>query len=201
MPERGSYDRATIDGILDEGLICHVGFVDAGAPFVIPTGYGRDGDELLIHGSAASRMMRTLAAGAEACITVTLLDGLVLAESAFHHSMNYRSVVLLGRGRLLGEEEKTAALEKISERLIPGRWAEVRGPVAQELKATTVLAFPIGEASAKLRRGMPGEEEIPHDRPVWQGVLPLSLAPGEPLADPRSAGLEVPSYVRGYRRG
>jgi nitroimidazol reductase NimA-like FMN-containing flavoprotein (pyridoxamine 5'-phosphate oxidase superfamily) len=156
LPVRGAYDRKTMHAILDEGLICHVGFVFEGSPFVIPTGYGRDGDQLLIHGSAASRMLRALSAGTEACITVTLLDGLVLARSAFHHSMNYRSVVVLARGTLIDEpEEKMAALRLITERLVPGRWDGVRQPTPQEMKATTALSFPINEASAKVRTGPP----------------------------------------------
>jgi nitroimidazol reductase NimA-like FMN-containing flavoprotein (pyridoxamine 5'-phosphate oxidase superfamily) len=202
LPLRGTYDRETIDAILDEGLICHVGFVSDGSPFVIPTGYGRDGDRLLIHGSAASRMLRALSMGAEACITVTLLDGLVLARSAFHHSMNYRSVVVLANGTLIDEPEaKMAALRVITERLVPGRWDGVRQPTPQEMKGTTVLSFPINEASAKVRVGPPKDDEEDYALPIWAGVLPLSLVPGAPIADERNLPeVELPDYVRHYQR-
>ena len=202
LPVRGAYDRETVDAILDEGLICHVGFVSDGSPFVIPTGYGRDGDRLLIHGSAASRMLRALSMGAEACITVTLLDGLVLARSAFHHSMNYRSVVVLANGTLIDEPEtKMAALRVITERLVPGRWDGVRQPTPQEMKGTTVLSFPINEASAKLRVGPPKDDEEDYALPIWAGVLPLSLVPGAPIADERNLPeVELPDYVRHYQR-
>jgi nitroimidazol reductase NimA-like FMN-containing flavoprotein (pyridoxamine 5'-phosphate oxidase superfamily) len=202
LPVRGAYDRETMHAILDEGLICHVGFVSDGSPFVIPTGYGRDGDQLLIHGSAASRMLRALSAGAEACITVTLLDGLVLARSAFHHSMNYRSVVVLARGKLIDEpESKMAALRAITERLVPGRWDGVRQPTPQEMKGTTVLSFPINEASAKVRTGPPKDDEEDYALPIWAGVLPLSLIPGAPVADERNLPeVELPDYVRQYQR-
>jgi uncharacterized protein len=202
LPLRGAYDRETIDAILDEGLICHVGFVSDGSPFVIPTGYGRDGDRLLIHGSAASRMLRALSMGAEACITVTLLDGLVLARSAFHHSMNYRSVVVLANGTLIDEPEaKMAALRVITERLVPGRWDDVRQPTPQEMKGTTVLSFPINEASAKVRVGPPKDDEEDYALPIWAGVLPLSLVPGAPIADERNLPeVELPDYVRHYQR-
>lgn len=187
LPLRGTYDRETVHAILDEGLICHVGLVFEGSPFVIPTGYGRDGDRLLIHGSAASRMLRALSAGAEACITVTLLDGLVLARSAFHHSMNYRSVVVLANGTLIDEPEtKMAALRVITERLVPGRWDGVRQPTPQEMKGTTVLSFPINEASAKVRVGPPKDDAEDYTLPIWAGVLPLSLVPGAPIADERN---------------
>ena len=202
LPVRGAYDRETMHAILDEGLICHVGFVSGGSPFVIPTGYGRDGDQLLIHGSAASRMLRALSAGAEACITVTLLDGLVLARSAFHHSMNYRSVVVLARGTLIDQpESKMAALRAITERLVPGRWDGVRQPTPQEMKGTTVLSFPINEASAKVRTGPPKDDEEDYALPIWAGVLPLSLISGDPVADERNQPeVELPDYVRDYQR-
>jgi nitroimidazol reductase NimA-like FMN-containing flavoprotein (pyridoxamine 5'-phosphate oxidase superfamily) len=202
LPTRGAYDRETIHAILDEGLICHVGFVFEGSPFVIPTGYGRDGDRLLIHGSSASRMLRALSAGAEACITVTLMDGLVLARSAFHHSMNYRSVVVLGKGTMVEEPEaKMEALRLITERLVPGRWDEVRWPTAQEMKATTVLEFSIGESSAKVRVGPPKDDEEDYGMQVWAGVLPLALSTGNPVPDERNLpGVEVPGYVREYKR-
>lgn len=199
-PERGAYDRTQIDGILDEGLICHAGFLDGGCPVVIPMGFARRGDHLLMHGSTASRMMRLLAAGAEVCVTVTLLDGLVLARSAFHHSMNYRSVVVFGRcTEIVDPESKTEALRAISEHLVPGRWAEVRPPSAQELKATRVLALPINEASAKIRKGGPIDDQEDMALVVWAGVLPLALVPGDPVPDgevPRA----VPHYITGYTR-
>ena len=202
LPLRGTYDRETVHAILDEGLICHVGFVSDGSPFVIPTGYGRDGDRLLIHGSAASRMLRALSMGAEACITVTLLDGLVLARSAFHHSMNYRSVVVLANGTLIDEPEaKMAALRVITERLVPGRWDGVRQPTPQEMKGTTVLSFPINEASAKVRVGPPKDDEEDYALPIWAGVLPLSLVPDAAIADERNLPeVELPDYVRHYQR-
>jgi nitroimidazol reductase NimA-like FMN-containing flavoprotein (pyridoxamine 5'-phosphate oxidase superfamily) len=202
LPARGAYDRETVHAILDEGLICHVGFVFEGSPFVIPTGYGRDGDRLLIHGSSASRMLRALSAGAEACLTVTIVDGLVLARSAFHHSMNYRSVVVLGKGTRIDDvDAKMEALRRISERLVPGRWDEVRLPTAQEIKATSVLEFAIGEASAKIRVGPPKDDEEDYGMQVWAGVLPLELATGEPVPDERNLpGVEVPGYVREYKR-
>lgn len=202
LPERGAYERETIYSILDEGLVCHVGFVADGAPFVIPTGYARQGDMLYIHGSTASRMMRALGTGVEACITVTLLDGLVLARSVFHHSMNYRSVVILGRGRRIEDEaEKLLALEWIVEHLVPGRWREARHPSAQEMKATSVLAFSLAEASAKTRSGPPGDEEEDYALPVWAGVLPFALAKGAVIRDERlPAEIGVPDYVRDYDR-
>lgn len=202
LPARGAYDRETVHAILDEGLICHIGFVFEGSPFVIPTGYGRDGDRLLIHGSAASRMLRALSAGAEACITVTLVDGLVLARSAFHHSMNYRSVVVLARGTLIDEpKEKMEALRLITEHLVPGRWDGVRQPTPQEMKATTVLSFSIIEASAKVRTGPPKDDEEDYALPTWAGVLPLSLTPNAPIADERNLPeVELPDYIHDYKR-
>jgi len=202
LPERGAYERETIYSILDEGLICHVGFVADGAPFVIPTGYARQGDMLYIHGSAASRMIRALGTGVEACITVTLLDALVLARSVFHHSMNYRSVVILGRSRRIDDDaEKLLALEWITEHLVPGRWREARHPSAQEMKATSVLAFSLAESSAKSRSGPPGDDEADYALPVWAGVLPLSLATGAVIRDERlPAEIELPAYLRDYDR-
>jgi uncharacterized protein len=202
LPKRGSYERGLIQAILDEALICHVGFVFEGSPFVIPTAYGRSGDQLLIHGSAASRMLRALSSGAEACITVSLVDGLVLARSAFHHSMNYRSVVVLARGTLIDEPEaKLAALRVITERLVPGRWHDVRQPTTQEMKATSVISFSISEASAKVRSGPPLDDEEDYALPAWAGVLPLSLRPGVPVADERNLPeVQVPDYIRNYKR-
>lgn len=202
LPTRGAYDRETVHAILDEGLICHVGFVAEGSSFVIPTAYGRMRDELLIHGSAASRMLRTLSAGAEACLTITLVDGLVLARSAFHHSMNYRSVMILAKGSLVEEPvAKMEALRIISEHLVPGRWEQVRPPSAQEMKATSVISFPIAEASAKLRVGPPVDDEPDYALPVWAGVLPLSLVAESPMADPKNRpGVELPAYLNHYKR-
>jgi nitroimidazol reductase NimA-like FMN-containing flavoprotein (pyridoxamine 5'-phosphate oxidase superfamily) len=185
-PKRGVYDRAAIDAILDEAPICHLGFVHDGQPFVLPTIHARVGDELLLHGSAASRAMRTLAAGAPVCVTVTLLDGLVLARSAFHHSMNYRSVVLLGSARRIeGAEAKTRALEAFTEKLLPGRWDEVRWPSPSELKGTNVLALPIDECSAKVRAGGPVDDDEDYALDAWAGVIPLGLTPRAPVPDPK----------------
>ena len=184
LPKRGAHDRATIDVILDEALISHIGFVHDGRPAVIPTLHARLGDDVLIHGSAASRMLRALADGIDLCLTATLIDGLVLARSAFHHSVNYRSVVLYGQATLVTEpDEKEAALEAFTDRLVPGRWAEVRWPTRKELKATTVLTLPIEEGSAKVRTGPPIDDEPDYALDVWAGVVPLSLVQGEPVPD------------------
>jgi hypothetical protein len=183
LPERGRYDRETIDAVLDEGLVCHVGFVDGGQPFVVPSAYARMGDRLVIHGSAASRMLKALAAGAPACVTVTLLDGLVLARSAFHHSMNYRSVVVLGRAvEVTDSAERMAAFEAIVEHVLPGRWSEVRWPTEQELRATTVLRLPLDEASAKVRSGDPIDDEEDLALDCWAGVIPFGVKIGDPVA-------------------
>ena len=184
LPKRGAHDRPTIDAVLDEALISHIGFVHDGRPAVIPTLHARRGDEVLIHGSAASRMLRTLSAGIDLCLTATLIDGLVLARSAFHHSVNYRSVVLYGQAQLVGEpDEKEQALEAFTERMLPGRWADVRWPTRKELKATTVLKLPIDEGSAKVRTGPPIDDEEDYELDVWAGVVPLSLVRGEPVPD------------------
>jgi uncharacterized protein len=202
LPKRGSHDRETINGILDEGFICHVGFVIDGQPFVIPTGYARAGDRLFIHGSQASRMLRTLKGGSNVCVTVTLIDGLVLARSAFHHSLNYRSVVIFGLARLVDDpHEKLAALYALSEHMIPGRWKEAREPSEAELQQTTVLELAIAEASAKVRTGPPLDDEEDYQLNVWAGVLPLQLTTLDPIADPRLPGtIEVPDYVLDYDR-
>lgn len=202
LPERGVYDRAEIYKILDEGFVCHVGFAVDGQPFVIPTGYGHSGDKLYIHGSAASRMLRSLAGGVKVCVTVTLFDGLVLARSAFHHSMNYRSVVVLGTATPVEDrEEKLEALRAISDQIIRGRWDEVRQPSEQELKATTVLSLPLEEVSAKVRSGPPHDEEEDYKLPIWAGVLPFRLSPQTPLADPENLpGLALPKSVEKYSR-
>jgi uncharacterized protein len=202
LPNRGSHDRAVINAILDEGFICHVGFCIEGRPFVIPTGYARADNKLFIHGSQASRMLRSLSQGIEVCVTVTLIDGLVLARSAFHHSMNYRSVVIFGRAKLVKDrEEKTAALLTLSEHMIPGRWKDVREPSESELRQTTVLTLPIEEASAKVRTGPPLDDEEDYSLNVWAGLIPLRTRADEPTADPRlPAGIDVPSYALNYRR-
>jgi uncharacterized protein len=190
------YDRRTIDAILDEGLVCHLGFVAEGQPYVIPTLYARLGGEVLVHGSSASRMLRTLDGGVDCCLTVTLVDGIVLARSIFNHSINYRSVVVLGRGApLVDADEKLRALEAFSDRLLPGRWADVRPPTTAELKATSILRLPLDEASAKVRTGPPEDDEADYAWPVWAGVIPLALAAGEPEADPRlGPGLDAPEW-------
>lgn len=185
IPTRGTYDRTQVYGILDEGKVCHVGFSVDGQPFVIPTGYARFVDELFIHGSAASRMVRALGDGIDVCVTVTLIDGLVLSRSAFHHSMNYRSVVILGRARVVADPmEKTMALRCFTNHVVPGRWEEVRPPSDQELKGTTVLALQLREVSAKVRTGGPVEDPEDLLRPVWAGVVPLRTVFGEPIAAP-----------------
>jgi nitroimidazol reductase NimA-like FMN-containing flavoprotein (pyridoxamine 5'-phosphate oxidase superfamily) len=200
LPKRGSFEREAVYRILDEGFVCHVGFVAGGQPFVIPTAYGRKGDVLYIHGARASRMQKALAAGADACVTVTLVDGLVLARSAFHHSINYRSVVVFGRARVVeSEEEKSAALEAFTEHIMPGRWADVRWPTAQELAATTVLAIPLSEASAKVRTGPPVDDEEDYALPVWAGVLPLGVERGAPEPDPRlPPETPLPAYIEQF---
>ena len=202
LPKRGVYDRDLVYGILDEAFICHVGFVTDGRPIVIPTGFGRVDDRLYIHGSQASRMLRTIADGIDVCVNVTLLDGLVLARSAFHHSMNYRSVVIFGRASIVEErEEKLSALVAFSEHVIPGRWAEVREPTEQELKATTVLSLPLVEVSAKVRTGPPLDDEEDYALPVWAGVIPLHLAAGAPIPDPRlQENIQPPAYAINYKR-
>lgn len=201
-PQRGVYDRDVAYRILDEGFICHVGFVIDGQPFVIPTGYGRAGDNLYIHGSAASRMLRNMDRGVAVCVTVTLLDGLVLARSIFNHSMNYRSVVVLGTATAVKEpQEKLAALRTLSEHILPGRWAEVRRPSEKELKATLVMRLPITEFSAKVRQGPPIDDEEDYSFPTWAGVIPLQVVAGEPIEDTSlMAGQIVPSYAVHYSR-
>ena len=201
-PERAAYDAETIYGILDAGIICHVGFVHDGWPYVMPSNYGRSNDTIYLHGSPESRMIRALAAGAPACISVTHLDGLVLARSTFAHSANFRSVVILGHGRpVTGASEKLEALRTIVEQVIPGRAADAREPSAKELQATMVVAVAIEEASAKIRAGGPKDSPEDHELDVWAGVLPLALMPGEPIADPDLAPhLGVPEYVSSYKR-
>jgi uncharacterized protein len=198
VPTRGTHDRPTIDAILDEALLCHLGFVHDGKPAVIPTLHARVGDEVLIHGSSASRMIRALAGGVEACLTVTLVDGLVLARSAFHHSINYRSVVLYGTAVPVTEPEaKERALEAFTEKLVPGRWADVRWPSAKELKGTATLALPITEGSAKVRTGPPVDDDEDYALDAWAGVVPMRTQMLAPEPDPRLApGVDPPGYVR-----
>jgi hypothetical protein len=201
QPKRGVYDRETINKILDEAFICHVGFAVHGQPYVIPTGYARIGDDMFIHGSAASRMLREIAGGVDVCVTVTLIDGLVLARSAFHHSMNYRSVVILGKAQLVEDaDEKAEALEAFTEHIVPGRWADVRWPTDLELKATTVLRLPIEEASAKIRTGGPIDDEEDYDMDVWAGVLPLSLQIDAAIPDTPMKDVAFPAYLSKYKR-
>jgi len=201
-PTRGSYDRATVEAILDEGFYCHAGFVVDGQPYVIPTIHARIEDRLYIHGSSASRMLRTLKEGVPMCVTVTILDGLVLARSAFHHSMNYRSVVVLGTAREVADPaEKYAALKAVVEHVAPNRWGDVRWPNEQELKATSVLRLPLEEASAKIRTGPPIDDEEDYQLPCWAGEIPLRLLPQTPVPDPRlPPEINIPAYARAYRR-
>jgi nitroimidazol reductase NimA-like FMN-containing flavoprotein (pyridoxamine 5'-phosphate oxidase superfamily) len=203
MPERGAYDRSDVDAILDAALVCHVGFEQDGQPFVIPTLHARIDDRLYLHGSAASRTLRTLGAGIRMCATVTLIDGLVLARSVFNHSVNYRSVVVLGEATLVEDRaEKLAALEALTEQLLPGRWADARSPSAKELKATSVLWLPLDEASAKIRTGGVHDADTPDGMlDVWAGVIPLRVAADAPVPDPElRPGIPMPTYVSGYKR-
>jgi nitroimidazol reductase NimA-like FMN-containing flavoprotein (pyridoxamine 5'-phosphate oxidase superfamily) len=200
--ERGVYDRETAYRILDEGFLCHVGFVADGQPFVIPTSYGRKGDRLYIHGSAASRMLRQMKEGVPVCVTVTLLDGLVLARSIFNHSMNYRSVVILGKATPVDDPlEKVEALRLLSEHIIPGRWADARQPNERELKATLVMRVPIEEFSAKVRTGPPIDDEDDYSFPTWAGVVPLETVSRPPINDPRlDPQYKAPAYAAHYVR-
>ena len=199
-PDRAVYDREAVNRILDEAFLCHVGFVADGQPFVIPTSYGRDENVLYVHGSAASRMLRNLNQGIPVCITVTLLDGLVLARSIFNHSMNYRSVVILGTATLVGDpEEKLKALRALSEHIIPQRWDDSRRPNEKELKATSILRVPIEEFSAKVRVGPAIDDEPDYSFPTWAGVIPLDTTVGAPIRDERCQH-ELPEYLRNYSR-
>jgi|SRR5271166_5289447 len=199
-PHRGVYDRNTVNAILDEAFLCHVGFIVDGQPYVIPTSYGRAGNVLYIHGSAASRMLRNLDKGIPLCITVTLLDGLVLARSVFNHSMNYRSVVILGTATLVSDPaEKIAALRALTEHILPGRWEDARQPSEKELKVTSVLRIPIEEFSAKVRLGPPIDDEEDYSFPSWAGVIPLEMTVGVPIIDDRCQR-ELPTYVQDYSR-
>ncbi len=202
LAQRGDYDRDTINSILDEGLICHVGFVVDGQPFVIPTAYGRIDDQIYIHGSPLSRMLRSLKQGIEVCITVTLLDGLVLARSAFHHSMNYRSVVVFGQAIVVADPtEKMTALQAFTEHIIRDRWADVRPPTTAELSGTVVLALSLAEASAKIRTGPPVDDQADYELPVWAGELPLRIKADPPINDPKlSPSIDCPTSVQTYDR-
>jgi nitroimidazol reductase NimA-like FMN-containing flavoprotein (pyridoxamine 5'-phosphate oxidase superfamily) len=200
--ERAVYDRQVIEDILDEGLVCHLGFADPeGQPFVVPTAYIRDGERLLIHGSAASRTLRDLSRGIAVCLTVTHADGLILARTAFNHSFNYRSVMVFGVARAITDpDEKVAALERLTNGLVPGRWDDIRQPVGNEVKATSILVLDLDEASAKVRTGPPGDEGEDLEFDTWAGVIPFSVIVGAPETDPKlAADYPVPRYVSGYR--
>ena len=200
--DRAVYDREVVYGILDEGFFCHVGFAVDGQPFVIPTSYGRKDANLYVHGSAASRMLRQMKDGVSVCVTVTLLDGLVLARSVFNHSMNYRSLVILGKATLVDDpEEKLSALRVLSEHILPGRWDDARQPNERELKATSVLRVPIEEFSAKVRTGPPIDDAEDYSFPTWAGVVPLEMRAGKPVNDPKlDPSREAPAYVVNYSR-
>jgi nitroimidazol reductase NimA-like FMN-containing flavoprotein (pyridoxamine 5'-phosphate oxidase superfamily) len=200
MPQRGSYDRALVYQIIDSALFCHVGFVHNDAPFVVPTLHVRIGERLYVHGSAASRMLRTAAGSVPLCVTVTHVDGLILARSAFHHSINYRSAVILGTAQEVTDQDaKMRVLHALVEHVVPGRWQDARAPHPKELAATSVLSLPITEASAKVRPGGPSDDEEDYALPIWAGVIPLKMAAGAPVADDRLVdGVEVPTYVARY---
>ncbi len=202
LPKRGHYDRETIQRILDKALICHVGFVVDGQPYVIPTNFARVGDTIVLHGAKASRLIKHIESGHPVCVEVTIVDGLVLARSVFNHSINYRSVVLFGTGCLVeDEQEKLAALEAVTEHLVPGRWREARLPNWKELNATTVVSIGIDEASAKVRVGPPVDEAEDYELPVWAGVLPLQEMPLSPIQDElQSANIPLPDYLEAYSR-
>lgn len=202
IPQRGHYDQETVYQILDEALICHVGFAIDGEPFVIPTIHARMGDELLLHGAPASRMLKHISQGNPVCVTITLVDGLVLARSAFHHSMNYRSVVVFGTGRVVeAPKEKIQALNTFVEHVVPGRTNDARGANEKEMNGTLVVAIPIEEASAKIRTGPPVDDEEDYALPIWAGILPLSVTPQSAQADARLlAGVELPNYITDYQR-
>jgi nitroimidazol reductase NimA-like FMN-containing flavoprotein (pyridoxamine 5'-phosphate oxidase superfamily) len=202
MPKRASYDVAVVEAILAEGLYCHVGFSVDGQPYVIPTIYARIEDHLYLHGSAASRMLGAIGGRMPVCVTVTLLDGLVLARSGFHHSMNYRSVVVLGQAtEVTDSDEKIAALKAIVDHVMVGRWEDVREPSAQELKATSVIRVPLEEVSAKIRTGPPVDDEDDYQLDCWAGEVPLRLVSQLPVADPQlRAGIALPAYAKNYKR-
>ena len=199
VPNRGKYDRESVNAIVDEAIICHVAFVQDGRPFVIPTLHARDGDAILLHGATTSRLMKHIAAGNEVCISMTLLDGLVLARSVFHHSANYRSVVIFGNGELLPDDAKMDALALFTEQLLPARWDDARIPNANELKATAVVRVPISLASAKVRTGPPSDDAEDMSLPIWAGVLPVKQTILAPEPDPQLMdGIPVPDYISDY---
>jgi uncharacterized protein len=202
LPKRGHYDRETIHRILDEALICHVAFVENGQPFVIPINFARMEDHIVLHGAKASRLLKHIEAGHPICVEVTIVDGLVLARSVFHHSMNYRSVVLFGKGKLIeDQQEKLAALQAVTEHLIPGRWQEARLPNRKELNATSVVLINIDDASAKVRVGPPVDEQEDYALPVWAGILPLQATPLSPIRDElQSENIPLPMYIAKYSR-
>jgi nitroimidazol reductase NimA-like FMN-containing flavoprotein (pyridoxamine 5'-phosphate oxidase superfamily) len=201
-PHRGAYDRETIYKILDEGLVCHVGFATDGQPYVIPTLFARVGDAVYFHGSAASRMLRGVSAGLSVCITVTLTDGLVLARSVFNHSMNYRSVVALGKATLVdAPEEKLQALRAFTEKILPGRWNDARQPNEKELNATSILRLPLTEVSAKIRSGPVEDDAGDRELPIWAGIIPLQLIAGAPIRDEKcDPAIPLPAYAAHYKR-
>lgn len=200
LPQRAAYDKASVYAIVDAVPICHVGLVEDGRPVVIPTIHARMGDTIVLHGARASRLLKHAAAGHELCITVTQLDGLVLARSVFHHSMNYQSAVIFGRGTIIEDPAaKMAALEAITDHVMPGRWSDARLPNTKEMNATSVVAVAIETATAKVRVGPPSDDEEDYARPIWAGVVPLHLAAGQPEDDPRlTAGIPTPEYVTNY---
>ncbi len=199
IPKRGAYDKETIYNLVDQSVICYVAFVKDGQPLIIPTLHARQGDNILLHGSSASRMMRHLAAGNPVSINITMVDGIVLARSVFHHSMNYRSVVLFGKGQLVPDEEKMAALQLFTDRIMPGRWDDARQPNAQEMKATTIISIPIESASAKVRVGPPGDDDEDYALPIWAGVVPITQQIGTPIPDPLLRdGIPLPDYIADY---
>ena len=202
LAKRGNYDKAVVHSILDEGLLCHVGFAVEGQPYVIPTLYARDGERLFLHGSAVSRMLKTLAEGVDVCVTVTLVDAYVLARSAFHHSMNYRSVVVLGRAQLITDEaERMRALHTLTNHIVPNRWEEVRAPNELEMRQTAVLTLPLEEVSAKIRVGEPKDDEEDYALPIWGGIVPISTQAGQPMGDGRvHAGAAPPDLSRFVRK-
>lgn len=201
-PKRGSYDRSVIYKIIDEALICHVGFVQDDQPFVIPTIHARIDDNIILHGSRVSRFLKHIGSGNEVCVTITILDGIVLARSVFHHSMNYRSVVLFGKGKTIeAKEDKLKALDAVTGHIMPGRWHDARRPNRKELNATTVVAIPIEEASAKIRTGPPVDDLEDYELPIWAGVLPIRQKAASPEKDPKlSSTVAVPDYVINYGR-
>ncbi len=197
LGERGAYDRETLDEVLDEALICHVGFIADGDPYVIPTIHARDDDTIYFHGSPASRMLRLMKKGVDVCVTATIVDGIVAARSVFHHSKNYRSAVVLGTARLVDDdEERLRAMEMITEHVLPGRWSEARHPSDVENTGTLILALPIEEFSVKIRSGPPADDEADYELPIWAGVIPLTTIPGKPGPDPRLGdGIEIAESV------